>query len=57
VDIRWKDRKTACEAAVLPGESEVFMGAYPLEGLNLMIRPKTQEAIGAHGNKKYDAVK
>ena len=57
VDIRWKDRKTACEAVVLPGEEDVLMGAYPLEGLDLMIHPRTQEVVGAHGDKVRNVVK
>jgi predicted aspartyl protease len=27
VEVRWKDRKTSCEAVVLPGEEDVLMGA------------------------------
>jgi clan AA aspartic protease len=57
VEIRWKDRRTSCEAVVLPGEKDVLLGAYPLEGLDLMIHPKTQEVIGAHGDKRYNVVK
>ncbi|MDR1637631.1 MAG: clan AA aspartic protease [Treponema sp.] len=57
VDIRWKDRKAACEAVVLPDEEDVLLGAYPLEGLDLMIHPKTQEVVGAHGDKRYNVVK
>ncbi|MDR0639130.1 MAG: aspartyl protease family protein [Spirochaetaceae bacterium] len=57
VDIRWKDRKTSCEAVGLPDEDNVLMGAYPLEGLDLMIRPRTQEVIGAHGDKIRNVVK
>jgi hypothetical protein len=62
VDIRWKDRKFAREACVLqtpvlPGGDEVLLGALPLEGLDLMIHPKTEEVIGAHGEKRYNVVK
>jgi clan AA aspartic protease len=57
VEVRWKDRETACEAVVLPGEEEVLMGAYPLEGLDLMIHPKTQEVVGAHGDTVRNVVK
>jgi clan AA aspartic protease len=57
VDIRWKDRKFACEAVVLPGEDEVLLGAFPLEGLDLMIHPKTEEVVGAHGDERYNVVK
>ncbi|MDR0402324.1 MAG: aspartyl protease family protein [Treponema sp.] len=57
VEIRWKDRNTACEAVVLSDEEEVLVGAYPLEGLDLMIHPKTNEVVGAHGDKRYNVVK
>jgi clan AA aspartic protease len=57
VEIRWKDRKAACEAVVLPGEEETLLGAYPLEGMDLMVHPKLQEVIGAHGDKVRNVVK
>jgi clan AA aspartic protease len=57
VEIRWKDRKASCQAVVLPGEKEILLGAYPLEGLDLMIHPKTQEVTGVHGDKRYNVIK
>jgi clan AA aspartic protease len=57
VEIRWKDRKTSCEAVVLPGEEDILFGAYPLEGMDLMVHPKRQELVGAHGDKRYNVVK
>jgi clan AA aspartic protease len=57
VEVRWKDRNTACEALVLPGEEDVLMGAYPLEGMDLMVNPKKQEVVGAHGDKVRYVVK
>jgi clan AA aspartic protease len=57
VEVRWKDRKTACEAVVLPDEEEVLLGAYPLEGMDLMVHPQRQEVTGAHGDKVRNVVK
>jgi hypothetical protein len=57
VRIYWKDRRTTCEAVVLPGEKDVLLGAYPLEGMDLMVHPKRQEVVGAHGDKRYNVVK
>jgi clan AA aspartic protease len=57
VEVCWKDRKTACEALVLPGEEDVFLGAYPLEGMDLMVNPKKQEVVGAHGDRVRYVVK
>jgi clan AA aspartic protease len=57
VRVYWKNRRTTCEAVVLPYEEDVLIGAYPLEGLDLMIHPKTQEVVGAHGDKIRNVVK
>ncbi|MDR1326461.1 MAG: aspartyl protease family protein [Treponema sp.] len=57
VEVRWKDRKTACEAVVLPGEEDILLGAYSLEGMDLMIHPRRQEVTGAHGDKIRNVVK
>jgi clan AA aspartic protease len=57
VEVLWKDRETACEAVVLPGEEDVLLGAYPLEGMDLMVHPKRQEVVGAHGDKARNVVK
>jgi clan AA aspartic protease len=57
VEVRWKDRNTSCEAVVLSDEEEVLLGAYPLEGMDLMVHPQRQEVIGAHGDKVRNAVK
>jgi clan AA aspartic protease len=57
VEVRWKDRNTACEALVLPGEEDILLGAYPLEGMDLMVHPKKQEVAGAHGDKARYVVK
>jgi hypothetical protein len=57
VRVYWKDRRSACEAVVLPAEEDILMGAYPLERLDLMIHLKTQEVVGAHGDKIRNVVK
>jgi predicted aspartyl protease len=57
VEIRWKDRNTACEAVVFPDEEDVLLGAYPLEGMDLMVHPQRQEVIGAHGDRVRNVVK
>ncbi|MDR0624365.1 MAG: retroviral-like aspartic protease family protein [Treponema sp.] len=43
VEVRWKDREAACEAVVLPDEEEILLGAYPLEGMDLMVHPQRQD--------------
>jgi predicted aspartyl protease len=57
VEVRWRDRKTACEAVVIPGEDEILLGVYPLEGMDLMVHPLKQEVTGAHGDKVRIVVK
>ena len=57
VEIRWKNRKAACEAVVLPGEDEILLGVYPLEGMDLMVHPQRQEVVGAHGDTVRIVVK
>jgi clan AA aspartic protease len=57
VRVYWKNRRTTCEALVLPGEEDVLLGAYPLEGMDLTVNPKKREVIGAHGDKRLNVVK
>jgi len=40
--INFSNRTTSCNAAVLPGESEVLLGAIPMEDLDVVIDPKMQ---------------
>jgi clan AA aspartic protease len=50
VEVHWQDRKTTCNAVVLPGEDEILLGALPLEGMDLKVNPLRQEVVGAHGD-------
>ena len=36
---------------VISGAENVLLGAIPLEGLDLMVNPVTQELVGAHGDE------
>jgi clan AA aspartic protease len=57
VNVRWRDRFVSCNAVVLPNEQEVLLGAFPLEGMDLMIHPRLRKVIGAHGAKPLRMVK
>jgi clan AA aspartic protease len=57
VQVRWEDRFTHCDALVLPGETEVLLGAIPLEGMDLEVHPATRTVAGAHGSKPVFTVK
>lgn len=50
VEVRFKNRRTICNAMILPGDSEVLIGAIPLEDMNVLIHrnvepPLRQELI------------
>ncbi len=45
VDIRFKNRSTSCRALVLPGADEVLLGVIPMEGMDVMIDPVTQQLV------------
>ena len=51
VEIRWKNRIWGVHALVIPGAEEILLGAIPLEGLDLMVNPVTQELVGVHGDE------
>ena len=50
VDIHWKNRSSSQRAVVIPGAEDVLLGAIPLEDMDLMVNPVTQELIGIHGD-------
>ena len=56
VEIHWKDRITATMATVIPGSHKVLLGAIPLEGMDLMVNPATQEVCGVHGDEEVYCV-
>jgi len=51
VEVHWKNRHTLCSALVVPGADEILLGAIPMEGMDLIIHPRTEEIVGAHGDK------
>ena len=50
LEVAWKDRRTSCDALVLPSADEVLLGAIPMEGMDLTINPK-RELVGVHGDE------
>ena len=50
VDIHWKNRGSSQRAVIIPGAEKVLLGAIPLEDMDLIVNPVTQELIGAHGD-------
>jgi hypothetical protein len=45
VELRFKNRRTICNAMILPGDNEVLLGAIPLEDMDVLIHPLRQELI------------
>jgi len=45
VDIRFENRMASCLALVLPGSTEVLLGAIPMEGMDVLIDPTLQRLI------------
>jgi clan AA aspartic protease len=45
LEVKFKNRRCIVEAMVLPGDSEVLLGAIPLEDMDVLIHPQKQELI------------
>ena len=50
VEVHWKNRHTICPALVVPGADEILFGALPMEGMDLIVHPRKEEVVGAHGD-------
>jgi clan AA aspartic protease len=51
VSVHWKNRISSCNAFVLPDSNNVLLGAIPMEDMDLIVSPKKQEVVGAHGDE------
>lgn len=45
VEIRFENRKAVVTALVIPGESEVLLGAIPMQSMDVLIEPKNERLI------------
>jgi clan AA aspartic protease len=52
VEVHWKNRSMVCRPWVIPGAEKALLGLIPLEAMDLIIDPKQQTVIGAHGNEQ-----
>ena len=50
VELIWKNRFASCNAVIIPGADITLLGVVPLEAMDLMVNPVTQELVGAHGD-------
>jgi clan AA aspartic protease len=54
VELRFANRRTLCNAIVLPGDSVPLLGAIPMEDMDVLIHPTRQELI-VHPDHPYFA--
>lgn len=54
---RFANRKAACNAFVLPGNSEPLLGAIPMEEMDVMIHPQRQELVVNPEHPNYAVLK
>lgn len=57
VNLLFKNRRTVCNALVLPGSSEPLMGAIPLEDMDVLIDAKRGELIVHPDHPNYPQMK
>ncbi len=52
IDVFFENRKSTCNAMVLPGNTEMLLGAIPMEEMDVRIHPNTNKLIvnPAHPN-------
>jgi hypothetical protein len=51
VEFRWKDRKKAMNALLVPTAGTVLFGALCMEALDVMADPVDERLVGRHGDK------
>ena len=59
VEVRFENRSTSVRALVLPGDSEVLLGAIPMEDMDVLIDPRQQKLVvnPKHPNKAQKHLK
>ncbi len=45
IEVKFKNRRTVCNAMVLSGDNEPLLGAIPMEDMDVIIHPQRQEMI------------
>ena len=56
IEVKWKNRRTTCEALILPDADDILLGAIPLEAMDLTINPR-RELVGVHGDQIIHKIK
>jgi clan AA aspartic protease len=57
LEVLWKDRHVFCEAIVIPDATDILLGAIPLEAMDLIVHPRKEEVVGAHGDQVIHILK
>jgi clan AA aspartic protease len=50
VEVRWEGHRASCDALVLPDADEVLLGAIPMEAMDLVLQPRLEKLVPAHGD-------
>lgn len=45
VEVRFENRRTTCDAVVMPGEAEVLLGSIRMEDMDVIIEPRQQKLM------------
>jgi clan AA aspartic protease len=56
IKIKFENRTAICSALVLPGNTDVLLGAIPMEEMDVLIDPKNQQLIVNPENPYYARV-
>lgn len=45
VEIRFENRRTTCDAVVLPSAKDVLLGSIPMEDMDVLVHPKEEKLV------------
>lgn len=45
VEVRFENRRTTCDAVVLPTTQDVLLGSIPMEDMDVLVHPKEQKLV------------
>ena len=45
VEIRFENRRTTCDAVVLPAAKDVLLGSIPMEDMDVLVHPKEEKLV------------
>lgn len=57
IEVRFSNRKSVCNAFVLPGDGEPLLGSIPMEEMDVLIHPLRQELVVNPEHPDYAVLK